>query len=140
MSASAFPITLAPNETTTLSMEFNPTTAGAATGRITIASNSSTGSPAVISLSGTGTAPYVELSWDAPESSSDPIASYNVYRALAGGSGFQLLGSSDGAQTAYFDTTVKSGQAYEYTVESVDESGAASAPSNIISVSIPSPQ
>ncbi|MGD0628839.1 MAG: choice-of-anchor D domain-containing protein [Terracidiphilus sp.] len=137
MSAGAFPITLTPNETATLSFEFNPKAVGAATGSITIASNSSTGTPAVIGLSGTGTSPYVELSWDAPSSSADPVVTYSVYRAPAGSSSFQLLGSSGEPQTAYVDRTVQSGQTYDYIVESVDDSGAESTPSNMISVTIP---
>jgi hypothetical protein len=137
ISTGTLPIALTPNESATLSLEFDPTVAGATTGRMTIASNSSTGSPAVISLSGTGTPPYVELSWDAPSISSDPIAAYSVYRAPAGSSSFQLLGSSADAQTAYIDTTVQSGQGYDYIVESVDDSGVESTPSNMISVTIP---
>ena len=54
-----FPITLSPGQTTTLTVEFDPTVAGAATGQLTIVSNSSTNSTAEIGLSGTGTTPAV---------------------------------------------------------------------------------
>ncbi len=52
MSAATLPLTLSPQQTATLSVLFRPTTAGVTTGKITIASNSSTNSTAVISLSG----------------------------------------------------------------------------------------
>ncbi len=52
----AFPATLSPGQSATLDIEFDPTAAGAATGQLTIASNSSTNGTAVIGLSGTGTA------------------------------------------------------------------------------------
>lgn len=50
-----FPVTLAPGQSLTLNVLFDPTAAGAATGQLTIASNSSSGSSAVINFSGTGT-------------------------------------------------------------------------------------
>jgi hypothetical protein len=56
VSAAGLPLTLAPNQTATLSLQFDPTVAGASTGQLTIASNSSTGSSTVVNLSGTGTA------------------------------------------------------------------------------------
>jgi hypothetical protein len=46
---------LNPGQAATLSVEFDPTAAGAATGQLTITSNSSANGTAVISLSGTGT-------------------------------------------------------------------------------------
>jgi hypothetical protein len=52
VSGATFPITLNPGQTAMLSVQFNPTVAGAATGQITISSNSSTTGTTVISLSG----------------------------------------------------------------------------------------
>jgi hypothetical protein len=48
-------VTVAPNATTTLMVNFNPTTAGAVTGTVSVASNA-TNSPASVSVSGTGVA------------------------------------------------------------------------------------
>jgi Abnormal spindle-like microcephaly-assoc'd, ASPM-SPD-2-Hydin len=45
----------------TLQIQFDPTAAGAASGQITISSNSTTGSTAVVALSGTGTATNPQL-------------------------------------------------------------------------------
>jgi hypothetical protein len=58
-SAPALPITLTPNQATTVDISFDPTAASAATGQLTVSSNSSTNSTAVVSLSGTGTAAQV---------------------------------------------------------------------------------
>ncbi len=79
----------------------------------------------------------VDLSWDAPGSSPDPIEGYKIYRSTGGSSTYQLLNSSIDAQTIYVDSTVQNGTAYTYYVESVDSSGVKSAPSNQVSVTIP---
>jgi hypothetical protein len=137
VSGATLPATLNPGQEITLSVQFDPSKAGAATGQLTIASNSSTGSTAIISLSGTGTSPEVELSWDAPSSPSDPVVGYNVYRAPTGTGDFQLLNSTAVRDTAYLDSTVQSGLTYDYIAESVDASGVESGPSNIFTVTIP---
>jgi fibronectin type 3 domain-containing protein len=139
VSGVTFPVTLTSGQTETLNVQFDPTATGAATGQLTISSNSSTNSTTVIALSGTGTtATYaVNLSWDAPTSSADPVAGYNVYRALSGSSTYILLNSSIDAETSYVDSTVVSGHTYDYTAESVDASGVESVPSNVFCVTIP---
>ncbi|MGB9291109.1 MAG: choice-of-anchor D domain-containing protein [Terracidiphilus sp.] len=139
VSGATFPLTLTPNQTATLTVQFDPTTAGAVTGQLTITSNSSTDPSAVISLSGTGAASSYEVNvtWIAPVNSSDPVASYNVYRAPSGGSSYQQLNTSPVAETAYTDTTVQNGQTYDYIVESVDASGVTSVPSTIAAVNVP---
>jgi hypothetical protein len=138
VSGATFPVALTPGQAVTLSVEFDPTAAGAATGQLTIASTSLTNGTAVIALTGTGTAAAyaVDLSWDAPGSSGDPVAGYNVYRAPTGGSLYQLVNSSVDANTAYMDSTVQNGVSYDYYVESVDASGVQSVPSNTFAVTI----
>jgi Domain of unknown function (DUF4082)/Abnormal spindle-like microcephaly-assoc'd, ASPM-SPD-2-Hydin len=133
-----FPATLNPNQTMTLKLQFKATAAGSDTGKLTINSNSTTGATATVALSGTGTAVagQVDLSWDAPSSSADPVAGYNVYRAIGSGA-FQLVNSSMDKATTYVDTGVVSGDSYNYIVKSVDTSGVESAPSNEIAVSVP---
>jgi fibronectin type 3 domain-containing protein len=128
---------LNPGQTLNLYVEFAPTTSGAVTGQLTLASNSSSNPTAKVSLSGTGTSHVVDLTWNAPSSSSDPVAGYNVYRAPTGTTSFQRVNSSKVAQTAYTDSTVTSGQTYEYMVKSVDSAGVESGPSNTSSVSVP---
>jgi hypothetical protein len=134
----SFPVTLNPTQTLTLQLQFDPTTAGTLTGQITIRSNSTSGSTAVVALSGTGTSvPHeVDLSWNAPTSSPDPVAGYNIYRSTGGGS-LVLMNSSPDLLTVYVDNTVLSGATYSYVVKSVDSSGVESVPSNQITVTIP---
>jgi Abnormal spindle-like microcephaly-assoc'd, ASPM-SPD-2-Hydin len=137
ISGVSFPLTLNPGQTATLEIEFDPTTAGVVDGTVTLISNSSTGTTATISLSGTGVAAsyQVNLTWDAPTNPSDPVASYNIYRAVSGSSTYQVLNSS--TSTSYTDMSVANGTSYSYYVESVDASGNQSGPSNVFSATIP---
>ena len=134
----SLPVTLAPTQLVTLQVQFKPTVAGGATGQLTISSDSSGNGTAVVALNGTGAAvPHeVDLSWDAPSSSPDPVASYNIYRSTGSGA-FQQKNSSPNPQTAYTDSTVVSGVSYNYIVKSVDSVGVESVPSNQITVAIP---
>jgi fibronectin type 3 domain-containing protein len=131
-------VTLTPKQTLTLQVQFKPAAAGAATGQITISSNSSSGGTTVVTLSGTGTAVAheVDLSWNPPSSSPDPVVGYNIYRSLGSGS-FQLMNTSRDTQTTYVDNIVVSGTTYNYIVKSVDSSGVESIASNEIAVTIP---
>jgi hypothetical protein len=138
-SGATFPVTLQPNQSVTLKVQFDPTVAGAATGQLTITSNSSTGGATQVTLSGTGTAVQhqIDLSWDAPSSSADPVAGYNVYRSTDGGGSFTKLNSSPESQVDYTDSAVQSGTTYEYEIKSVDASGVESGPSNQINLTVP---
>jgi len=134
----SFPVTLNPTQTLTLQLQFQPTTVAALTGQLSISSNSSSGSTAVVALSGTGTAVAheVDLSWDAPVSSPDPVAGYNIYRSTGSGS-FVLINSSLDSAVVYVDSTVVSGATYSYEVKSVGASGVESVASNQITLTIP---
>jgi fibronectin type 3 domain-containing protein len=139
LSAATFPVTLTSGQMLTLSVEFDPTSAGAATGQLTITSTSSTNSTAAIALTGTGTTTsyVVDLSWDAPSGSADPIAGYNIYRSTGSNSTYELLNSSADTETNYVDSKVQNGLSYDYVIESVDDSGVESAPSSKVIVTIP---
>jgi hypothetical protein len=140
VSGISFPLTLSLNQSTTLNVIFNPTTSGAATGQLIVLTTSLTNPTMVVSLSGTGLSVgyEVNLSWNAPASSTDPVAGYNVYRTPSGSSTYQLLGSVNSSQLTYTDTnSILNGQTYDYIVESVDASGNESSPSNMAAVSIP---
>jgi hypothetical protein len=134
----SFPVTLNPNQTLALQLQFDPTAAGAETGQLTISTNSLNGSTTVVALTGTGisVAHKVDLSWNAPTSSTDPVAGYNIYR-LTGSGSFALVNSSPDASITYVDSTVVSGTTYSYVVMSVDPSGIQSVPSNQITVTVP---
>ena len=56
VSGATFPVTLNPNQTATLQVQFDPASAGAAAGTLTIASNASSNGTASDRLSGTGAA------------------------------------------------------------------------------------
>jgi hypothetical protein len=132
-------MTLNPGQASTLEVQFDPTTAGAVTGTVALASNCSMGGTMTVALTGTGTAAAtyeVDLSWIAPAGSKDPVAGYHIYRATSGG-GYSLLNSSVNLPATFSDTTVKSGATYNYEVKSVDAAGAESAPSNIFTAAIP---
>lgn len=132
------PLTLNPGGTATLDVEFDPTTSGAATGTATVSDNASP-STSTISLSGTGQAAayQVELTWDAPTDSTDPVAGYDVYRAVSGSTSYQMVNTSATTATSYTDTTVADGTSYVYYVVSVDAEGNESAPSNTYTATIP---
>ena len=51
----SLPVTLNPTQSTTLQVQFDPTSPGAASGQVAISSNSTSGSAAVVNLNGTGT-------------------------------------------------------------------------------------
>ena len=138
ISGVSFPVTLSVGQSAHLNIEFDPTTAGAVIGAVTLTSNASP-STATITLSGTGaTVSYeVDLTWNAPTSSTDPVAGYNVYRATSSSSSYQLLNPSVSASTSYRDTSVQDNTSYTYYVESVDVEGNQSAPSNTYTVDIP---
>ncbi len=139
LSGASFPLTLNPGASTTLEIEFDPTSPGTADGAVTLTSNSSAGTLSTISLSGTGVAPSyeVDLSWIAPADSSDSVVGYNIYRAVSGSSTYELLNASYDSATSYADVTVASNTSYTYYVESVDAAGNSSIPSNSYSVSVP---
>lgn len=137
MAGNPFPLTLIVGQAVTLSLQFDPTTAGVATGQLTITTNAATGATTAIGLSGTGTSYEVDLSWGAPTSSASPVTGYYVFRSLGGSSAYALLNSSPTPKTTFVDGSVQSGITYDYVIESVDGAGIKSAPSNVIAVTIP---
>jgi hypothetical protein len=136
-SGATFPLTLNAGQTATLSLQFEPTATGAATGKLTITSNASSNSTALVALSGTGVPLAVDLSWSASSSSSDTISGYNIYRATGSSSSYAKLNSSVNSPDSYMDSTVQAGTTYEYYVTSVDSTGAESVPSNTAAVVVP---
>lgn len=135
VSGATFPLTLTPGQSATLSLQFQPTAAGAASGKLVIASNSTTNATATIALSGTGVPVAVDLSWTPPGSGS--IAGFNVYRATGTSSSFQRLNAAVSSPASFMDSTVLSGTTYQYYVTSVDSGGAESIPSNTATIVVP---
>lgn len=138
VSGATFPLTLINGQATNIEVTFDPTTLGPSTGQLNIVSTGLASVSTVINLSGTGGMEAVNLAWGAPNNSTDPVAGYNVYRAPSSDdASFQQVNAAAITQLTYMDTTVQSGQSYDYIVESVDASGFTSAPSNTASVTIP---
>jgi hypothetical protein len=109
---------LAPNQSVTVTVSFNPQTAGSASGNLAVSSNA----PALnISLSGTGIAPVqhsVSLAWD--PSPSTNVVSYVVYRRTGATGSFTKVGSTSNTATTFTDTTVQGNQTYFYQVTCID--------------------
>ncbi|PYK93579.1 MAG: hypothetical protein DME36_08960 [Verrucomicrobia bacterium] len=130
------PVTLSPSQTLTLTTQFHPTAAGSANGTISIASNA-TGSPAAVSLSGTGVAAVqhsVALTWG---SSPSTVSGYNLYRSTVNGSSYIKINSSLLTGLTYNDANVQSGTTYYYVTTAVDAAGNESSYSNQVSAAIP---
>jgi len=134
LSHASFPITLNPGQSTTLQLQFDPTTAGNFTGQLTVSSSAST---KTIPLTGVGASHQVELSWIAPSSTSDPIIGYNVYRSPSTSTSYVRLNGGTDYTTGYTDGTVQSGSSYKYIVKSVDSAGVESPASNATTIAVP---
>ena len=130
------PVTLSPLRTLTLTAVFSPTGTGSVNGSISIVSNAN-GSPASVSLSGTGVAPVqhsVALTWNA---STSTVSGYNVYRSTVSGTGYTKLNSSLVSGLAYTDSSVQNATTYFYVTTAVDSSGNESTYSNEAQAVIP---
>jgi hypothetical protein len=129
-------VILSSGQSATVSATFDPSTAGAATGSITITSNA-TNSPSVIALSGTGAAPVsysTSLTWGAGASS---VTGYNVYSSTVSGGPYGKLTPAPIPSTNYKDSTVQQGQTYYYVVTSVNSQNQESTYSGQVSAAIP---
>jgi hypothetical protein len=128
--------TLTPNQSTNISVTFKPSAVGSASGNLTVTSNAQN-SPLTIPLSGTGTEsapPSVALAW---KPSTSQVVGYFVYRKTPSDLQYSKLNSNAVPSTSYTDTTVASGQTYNYAVTSVDSNNVESAFSNEATVNIP---
>jgi hypothetical protein len=137
-SMSPLPVTLSPGQSGPVVVQFDPSSAGAATGSLTIRTNAE--DPlVVVPLTGTGgaaTQHSITLNWSAPASSPEPITGYIAYRSTNSGS-YTALNSTSSPETTYVDMAVQPGLAYSYYVESVAQNGLTSDPSNVVEASVP---
>jgi hypothetical protein len=130
------PVTLTPTQSLVPTVQFGPAVAGSVNGSISIVSNAN-GSPASVTLSGTGVAPVqhsASLAWNA---SSSTVSGYNVYRSTVSGSAYTKINSSVVSGLSYTDSTVQSSTTYFYVTTSVDSSGIESSYSNEVQAVIP---
>ena len=134
----ALPVTLTAGQNATFSVNFAPSSSGAASGSVSL-TNNGTVSPLVIALAGTGVAAVqhsVTLTWDA---STSTVAGYNIYRADQAGGPYTKINTILETGTIYTDSSVASGRSYYYIVTAIDSAGAESLPSNEAVSAVPSP-
>src|SRR5208282_5677565 len=130
LSGITFPATVPAGQSVGFSVTFAPQASGSTPGSIVFDSDA-TNSPTTETLSGTGTQQQsqhsVALSWDA---STSQVIGYNVYRRPGSSGSYTKLNASVNATTSYTDTSVQSGQTYDYVTTAVDSSNVESAYSN----------
>ncbi|MGB6776936.1 MAG: choice-of-anchor D domain-containing protein [Terriglobales bacterium] len=130
-------VTIAAGQSISFTVTFTPQASGATSASLSFASNASN-SPAVQSMTGTGTAQTqhtVDLSWTA---SADAVG-YNIYRGTVSGGPYTMINSSLDGTTAYTDNTVVSGQTYYYVTTAVDSESQESGYSNQAQAIVPTP-
>jgi ASPM-SPD-2-Hydin domain-containing protein len=136
VSGLTFPVTIPAGQGAQFTVTFTPQTAGATSGTASFVSNASN-SPAVLSLTGTGTQAAqhsVLLSWTA--SASPDIVGYNIYRSGTSGGPYSKISSLD-PNVTYTDSTVANGSTYYYVTTAVDSNSQESSYSNQAQAVIP---
>jgi hypothetical protein len=129
--------TIAAGQSVPFTVTFTPKLSGATSASLSFLSNASN-SPAVQTMSGSGTAPLqhlVNLSW----AGSTTAVAYNVYRGTTSGGPYSKINSSLDGTTAFTDNTVTSGLTYYYVATAVDSSSNESGYSNQTQAVIPTP-
>jgi len=137
LSGISLPATLAAGQSTPFTVTFTPNASGATSASLSFSSNAAN-SPAVQSMTGTGTAATqhtADLTWNP----SNNAVGYNLYRSSVSGGPYSMINTSPDGTTAYADNTVVSGQTYYYVVTAVDGSSNESAYSNQTQAIIPNP-
>jgi hypothetical protein len=129
----AFPLTIPEGEELSLNVKFTPQNDGNKSAKLLLASNAAN-SPGSEPLTGTGTAPYVTLSWIA---STSEVTGYNVYRSTSRTGRYNKINTSLDPDTTYRDVTIVGGSTYFYATTAVNSSGKESAYSNRVEVVVP---
>jgi P pilus assembly chaperone PapD len=127
-------VTLAPKQSETVTVNFNPKEKGSLAGTLTISSNAPT---VKISLGGTalqGGNHSVGLTWTASNSG---VIGYFVYRRTGTTGTFSRLDSSIDSLTSFTDNSVVDGATYDYVVTAVAAGNVESIFSVEASVTIP---
>jgi hypothetical protein len=138
LSGITFPVTVPAGQNVPFTVTFAPQAAGSTPGSVVFDSNA-TNSPTTETLAGTGTQQQqsqhsVALNWDP---STSQVAGYNVYRRIGSSGSYAKLNSSVSTATNYTDSSVQSGQTYDYVTTAVDSNNLESAYSNQATAAIP---
>ena len=135
----SLPMVIEPQQSTTFSVSFSPSSTGADSGDVYL-TNDGTVSPLTIPLTGTGTSAPLHsagLSWEA--STSSDVVGYYVYRGEQSGGPYTQITVTAVIGTAYTDATVAGGITYYYVLTAVDNTGTQSGYSNETVAAIPTP-
>lgn len=129
-------VTLAPNQSVTVSVDFDPSGPGLVQSNLSVSSNASN-SLLQIPVSGTGfveAAQYtVNLMW---QPSTSVVVGYYIYRGPAANNLTKLTDTID-QETSYADSSVADGQTYVYAVTAVNSEQVESAQCTPVTVTIP---
>jgi Fibronectin type III domain len=130
-------MTVPPNQSLTMAVNFVPAAPGDVTGTLLVSSNA-VNSTVQVGLSGTGVTANasghsVMVSWTP---STSPVIGYFIYRGAVSGGPYVKLNSSVDPNPSYTDSGLASGS-YFYVVTSVDINGDESGFSNEVEVDIP---
>jgi len=128
----SFPLTINAGQSLPLQVTFTPKTASSTSATLTFISNA-TDSPATEPVAGTGSAPFVTLSWTP---STSQVSGYNVYRRTSPGA-YSKVNSTLDPSTTYTDSTVVPGSTYYYAATAVNSSGQESGYSAPVEVVVP---
>ena len=128
------PLTVSAGKAVSLNVAFKPQSSGKPSATLSFASNAAD-SPTHSVLSGTGTLPFVSLSWVA--STSPEVAGYNIYRKTSLSGSYARINSKLNPDTSYTDATVIHGTTYYYATTAVDSKGKESDYSNRVEVVVP---
>jgi len=132
IAGASFPLTIDAGQSLPLKVAFAPKTAGNSSATLTFISNAT--NPTVLeSVAGTGTAPFVTLSWSP---STSQVSGYNVYRGTSAGA-YSKINSTLDSSTTYTDNAVVPGSTYYYAATAVNTSGQESGYSAPVRVVVP---
>jgi hypothetical protein len=136
LSGVSFPFTVPAGKSASITLTFDPASAGSTSAKLSFASNASDSS-ITQTLSGSGKASVahrVDLSW---HENSGSIAGYNVYRGSKTGGPYSRINSTLDSATAYIDSSVTSGHTYFYVTTAVGTDGVESGHSNQVLAAVP---
>jgi len=129
-------MSLAPADSTTVTVTFAPSGTGLVNGSLLVTSNAAN-SPTAIQLSGLGIAPpahFVSLSWQAVPGFAN---TYNVYRGTISGGPYTQQNAIPISATSFTDFGVSGSTTYYYVVTTVAYNGEQSLYSAEVSASVP---
>jgi len=133
----ALPKTIAAGRSVAATIVFTPNASGTASANLVLTSDAAN-SPAVLTMTGTGTEPTqhtVDLTWNA----SSGAVGYNIYRGTVSGGPYTMINTSLDSTTTYTDSTVVSGTTYYYVATAVNSESQESGYSNQATAVIPNP-